>query len=240
MFETELNVPYRDMLNGYRGYWRIFCPLSHGRYGRTGPGNLTGDGILNFLINDDARLYYQNELHRMAARVFRIDDANPKLIRQFFENLWNNNHPAIQTEKMPEITRRRGHTIDKYDVTGSNCTTHTVAGIKYSGSKIFKNRYTSLTTQLPIEYEEEFTIPVSLQRYLVTKGSKISSMLVIEVTNTFKIQYPNNNNLDPFDQPAMTKAQKLVAEALSQGDSLSTYSGGTINGVLGSSYDINK
>jgi hypothetical protein len=92
-----------------------------------------------------------------SARVFRIDDADPVKTRAFFEDLWNSSKPAIQTSKMPETTRRRGHTIDEYDVTGSNCTTHSVAGIKYAGSTVFEHGYTSTTTQLPIEAEEDFS-----------------------------------------------------------------------------------
>lgn len=213
---------------------------TYGRYGRTGPGGITGDGILNFLIGEDARKYYSTELYRMGARAFRIDDADPELTRRFFEDLWNSSHSAIPTADMPDTTRRRGHTIDEYDVTGSNCTTHSVAGIKYSGSKIFENGYTSMTTQLPIEAEEDFTIPVSLQRYLVTKGSEISSMIVVEMTNTFKEQYPNRDNLQQLHESPGGKIQKIAAESAATGDSLSPYSGGTVGGVLGGSYDVNE
>jgi hypothetical protein len=213
---------------------------TYGRYGRTGPGGTTGDGILNFLIGEDARKYYSTELYRMGARAFRIDDADPELTRKFFEDLWNSSPSAIPTADMPDATRRRGHTIDEYDVTGSNCTTHSVAGIKYSGSKIFENGYTSMTTQLPIEAEEDFTIPVSLQRYLVTKGSELSSMLVVEMTNTFKEQYPNRDNLQQFHESPGGKIQKIAAESAATGDSLSPYSGGTIGGVLGGLYDVNE
>ena len=135
---------------------------TYGRYGRTNRGGFTGDGVLNFLQDEDARVYYRSELYEMGARVFRIDDADPVKTRAFFEDLWNSSKPAIQTSKMAETTRRRGHTIDEYDVTGSNCTTHSVAGIKYAGSTVFEHGYTSTTTQLPIEAEEDFTVPVSL------------------------------------------------------------------------------
>ena len=213
---------------------------TYGRYGRTNPGGFTGDGILNFLQDEDAGIYYRSELYEMGARVFRIDDADPVRTRKFFEDLWNNNKPAIQTAKMPETTRRRGHTIDEYDVTGSNCTTHSVAGIKFSGSRVFENGYTSSTTQLPIKAEEDFTVPVSLQRYLITKGSDMSSMLVIEMTSAFKEQYPNSDNLQPFQENRGGIIQHVAAEGAATGDSLSPYSGGTVGGVLGGSYDNDK
>lgn len=218
---------------------RIFL-YTYGRFGRRGPGGLTGDGILNFLKDEDAILYYKYELYIMNARSFIINDANIKLTRQYFENFWNNGTPAIQIDKMRDTTRRRGHTIDRYDVTGNNCTTHSVSGIKFSGSAIFKNTYISSTTQIPIEADEDFTIPVSLQRYLAAKGADISSMLTIEMTNTFKTKYPNIENLSPESGNDGDKLQKTMTEVFATGNSLSPYSGGTIGGVLGGSYDVNK
>ncbi|MBT1870205.1 PAAR domain-containing protein [Enterobacter mori] len=209
---------------------------TYGRYGRTNRGGFTGDGVLNFLQDEDARVYYRSELYEMGARVFRIDDADPMKTRAFFEDLWNNSKPAIQTSKMPETTRRRGHTIDKYDVSGSNCTTHSVAGIKFAGSTVFEHGYTSTTTQLPIEAEEDFTVPVSLQRFLIAKGGDMSSMLVVEMTGVFKEQYPNSGNLQPFQETRGGVAQHVAAEGAATGDSLSPYSGGTVGGVLGGSY----
>ncbi|MHA1057038.1 PAAR domain-containing protein [Enterobacter mori] len=209
---------------------------TYGRYGRTNRGGFTGDGVLNFLQDENARVYYRSELYEMGARVFRIDDADPMKTRAFFEDLWNNSKPAIQTSKMPETTRRRGHTIDEYDVTGSNCTTHSVAGIKFAGSTVFEHGYTSTTTQLPIEAEEDFTVPVSLQRFLIAKGGDMSSMLVVEMTGVFKEQYPNSGNLQPFQETRGGVAQHVAAEGAATGDSLSPYSGGTVGGVLGGSY----
>ncbi|HGE6932337.1 TPA: PAAR domain-containing protein [Enterobacter cloacae] len=209
---------------------------TYGRYGRTNRGGFTGDGVLNFLQDEDARVYYRSELYEMGARVFRIDDADPVKTRAFFEGLWNSSKPAIQTSKMPETTRRRGHTIDEYDVTGSNCTTHSVAGIKYAGSTVFEHGYTSTTTQLPIEAEEDFTVPVSLQRFLIAKGGDMSSMLVVEMTEVFKEQYPNSDNLQPFQETPGGVVQHVAAEGAATGDSLSPYSGGTVGGVLGGSY----
>ncbi len=213
---------------------------TYGRYGRTGPGNLTGDGILNFLQGEDARVYYRAELYRMGARAFRIDDADPTKTRQFFEDLWNKGEPAIRTSEMKETTQRRGHTIDEYDVTGNNCTTHSVEGIKFAGSKVFEHGYTSTTTQLPIDIAEDFTIPVSLQRYLESKSSDFSSMTVVEMTNEFKKMYPNKDNLPCYQKSPKGKVQHIAAEAAATGDSLSQYSSGTFGGVLGGSYDVDE
>ena len=213
---------------------------TYGRYGRTGPGNLTGDGILNFLQGEDARVYYRAELYRMGARAFRIDDADPTKTRQFFEDLWNKGEPAIRTSEMKETTQRRGRTIDEYDVTGNNCTTHSVEGIKFAGSAVFEHNYTSITTQIPIESEEDFTIPVSLQRYLESKSSDFSSMIVVEMTNEFKKIYSNKDSLPRYQESPKGKVQHIAAEAAATGDSLSQYSSGTFGGVLGGSYDVDE
>lgn len=213
---------------------------TYGRYGRTGPGNLTGDGILDFLQGEDARVYYRVELYRMGARAFRIVDADPTKTRQFFEYLWNKGEPAIQTSEMKETTKRRGHTIDEYDVTGNNCTTHSVEGIKFAGSTVFEHSYTSTTTQIPIELEEDFTIPLSLQRYLETKSSDFSSMTVVEMTDEFKKVYPNKDNLPRYQESPKSKIRHIAAGVAATGDSLSQYSSGTFGGVLGGSYDVDE
>lgn len=116
---------------------------TYGRYGRTDKSTFTGDGILDFFQDEDARKYYRYELYEMGARAFRIDDADPKIIRKFFENLWNGGVTPIQTPNMQDGTKRRGRTIDKYDVTGSNCTTHSVEGLKFAGSKVFDDEATA-------------------------------------------------------------------------------------------------
>ncbi|VTN31093.1 Pyocin large subunit [Klebsiella pneumoniae] len=72
---------------------------TYGRYGRTDKSTFTGDGILDFFQDEDARKYYRYELYEMGARAFRIDDADPKIIRKFFENLWNGGVTPIQTPK---------------------------------------------------------------------------------------------------------------------------------------------
>lgn len=213
---------------------------TYGRYGRTGPFDFTGDGILNFLKDEDAKSYYRIELYRLGARVFQIDDASLKQTRNFFEKLWSSGAPAIQTSEMKEVTKRRGNTIDKYDVTGNNCTTRTVEGIKAAGSKMFETSYTPITTQFPIEAEEDFTVPISLQQYLVAKSSSLSSMYIAEVTNKFKEQYPNIENLNLLKPSRGMQIQEASAEGAALGNSLSPYSGGTIGGSLGGSYDIDE
>ncbi|MDA8496976.1 PAAR domain-containing protein [Citrobacter sp. Igbk 17] len=210
---------------------------TYGRFGRRGPANFTGDGILNFFTGDDARSYYREELYKVNARVFKIDDASIVETRSLFENLWNSGAKPIPTEKMGERAKRRGRVIDVYDLTGSNCTTHTVQVIRKSGSNIFETSYTSTTTQLPIEGVEDFAVPLSLQNYLMRKSSSLNSMQVTEVTNEFKEQYPNIDNYTLGEENAMEK--NLAAGASTLG-SASGYSGGTVGGFLGGSYDLDE
>ena len=130
--------------------------------------------------------------------------------------------------------------IDVYDLTGSNCTTHTVQVIREAGTKIFDTSYTSTTTQLRIDNEEDFTIPVSLQRYLTEKSGDLSSMNVMEVTSAFREQYPNIEHFKPNSESLTGQVEEGLANSASTVGSSSGYSGGTIGGVLGGSYDIDE
>lgn len=206
---------------------------THGRYGRTGgPFGMTGDGILDFMKGDDARDYYRKELYENDARVFKINDAVIPETRAFFENLWKEGRKPIGVEEN-SATDRTGLSIDSYDVTGSNCTTHTVAGIKAAGSTIFDTNYSSKSTLLPIESEEHFTIPVSLQNYLLSKSRSLHSMAVVEVTGEFKNLYPNVNGQHVSPEGRAGKAKRYAAETMSSLGSISPYSGENVGAVLG-------
>ena len=213
---------------------------TYGRFGRKGPATLTGDGILNFLTGDDARLYYREELYKYQARVFRIDDVTPEETRRIFESLWNSGKTPVFTDTMGDRTKRRGKVIDVYDLTGSNCTTHTVQGLREAGTKIFDTSYTSTTTQLRIDNEEDFTIPVSVQSYLMEKSRDLSSMSVMEVTSAFREQYPNIEHFKLNSSSLTGQVEEGLATSASTVGSSSGYSGGTIGGVLGGSYDIDE
>lgn len=208
---------------------------TYGRFGRVGnPLGAVGDGILNFLQYEDARGYYREELYKFGARAFRIDDADPFIIRQYFEKLWSSGVPAVQTPKMGDRTRRNGRTIDQYDVTGKNCTTHTTDGIKMGGSAVFKLEATLGELAIQFDEDEDFAIPASLQRYLIRKSSDPASMQVIEMTAEFRKQYPNAERYTPV--PDSNSPDKVVAETLSAIGEGSPYSAGTVGGVLGGVY----
>lgn len=213
---------------------------TYGRFGRIGPATLTGDGILNFLTGDDARLYYREELYKVQARVFQIDDVTPGETRRIFESQWKSGKTPVFTDKMGDRTKQHGKVIDVYDLTGSNCTTHTVQVIREAGTKIFDISYTSTTTRLRIDNEENFTIPVSLQHYLTEKSRDLSSMNVMEVTSAFREQYPNIEHFKPNSESLTGRVKEGLADSASTVGASSDYSGGTIGGVLGGSYDIDQ
>ncbi|MDY4368939.1 hypothetical protein SNR26_14570 [Pectobacterium brasiliense] len=214
--------------------------FTYGRFGRrSGAGGTVGDGILNFLRFEDARTYYREELYKMEAKAFIITDADPTIARMYFERLWHSGSKAKETPDMGDDTKRDGHTIDQYDVTGVNCTTHTTKGVKIAGSQIFEGGYTT-HSQMRIDYEEDFAVPVSLQRYLERKSAE-SSMLVVDMTSEFRKQYPNINGFNPLDESTIRmKAFRAAAEIASGVGKVSPYSGGTVGGLLEGMHDVNK
>ncbi|WP_244201008.1 hypothetical protein [Lonsdalea britannica] len=152
--------------------------FTYGRFGRrSGIAGAVGDGILNFLQFEDARKYYREELYQEEAKVFIITDADPVIARMYFERLWNSGSKVKETVKMGDSTKRNGRTIDQYDVTGVNCTTHATKGIKVAGTKVFRGGYT-INSQINVDYEEDFAIPVSLRRYL-DKKARINPCLLL-------------------------------------------------------------
>ncbi|WP_254902649.1 hypothetical protein [Lonsdalea britannica] len=184
---------------------------------------------------EDARKYYREELYQEEAKVFIITDADPVIARMYFERLWNSGSKVKETVKMGDSTKRNGRTIDQYDVTGVNCTTHATKGIKVAGTKVFRGGYT-IKSQINVDYEEDFAIPVSLRRYL-DKKSKDKSMLVVDMTREFKKQYPNIDNYIPISEDAIMRG---VSEVISGIGNISPYSGGTVGGLFGGAYDVNK
>ncbi|KHS78936.1 hypothetical protein [Pectobacterium brasiliense] len=210
--------------------------FTYGRFGRrSGVAGAVGDGILNFLQFEDARTYYREELYQTEAKVFLITDANPAIARLYFEKLWRSGGKVKETIKMGESTKRNGRTVDQYDVTGVNCTTHATKGVKIAGSQIFEGGYTT-HSQIRINYEEDFAVPVSLQRYLERKSGE-SSMLVVDMTSEFRNQYPNTDNYTPISEDITLR---VVSEVVSGIGKISPYSGGSVGGLLEGMHDVNK
>ncbi|EKP0309447.1 hypothetical protein ACTG2W_04920 [Aeromonas sp. 96A] len=253
--ESQCEAPANPLANGIfiwteiKGTGHAFISVhennspfvfTYGRFGRVGePLEAVGDGILNALSYGDARDYYRKQLYEMGAKVFLIDDADISITKKYFERLWARGSPAKQTEGMRDSTKRNGHTIDQYDVTGVNCTTHVTKGIKFSGSRVFDGGYTT-NSLMRIDSEEDFAVPLSLQRYLEDK-SRDPSMLVVDMTSEFKKQYPNTDGIAPMDESSSrVKAYRAMSEVASSVGKLSPYSGGTVGGFLEGAYDVNQ
>lgn len=211
---------------------------SYGRYGESGPLTLTGDGIMLYMTGDDAREYIRDELYTLNARVFKITDADIDKTEVYFRDLWNSGSIPIISDPKRELTRRNGRSIDVYDVSGNNCTTHTVKGLKKSGTKIFEESYTPIRTQYPIDREEAFTVPVSLQNYLNSKKHNFDKLDVIEVTDEFISQYPNYENLTPSEKGIKIQIFELATFSARMGGEATSIDGGEMGGgILGGSYD---
>lgn len=210
---------------------------TYGRFGRVGTAGLTGDGILLFMKGDDARLYYREELYQREAVVYKINDVGLFSAKSEFQKLWNSGTKPLVTKDMGERTKRNGRVIDEYDLTGSNCTTHTVNAINKAGSHVFDTLYVSTTTGIPIEGHEDFTIPTSLKKYLSEKSRDLSSMDVFDFTGEFKEQYPNIYGFTPSETDFRGKAFEVATEGLSEAGSSTGYSAGSIGGLLGGSSD---
>ncbi|CZW49191.1 PAAR domain-containing protein [Enterobacter cloacae] len=204
---------------------------TYGRFGRVGTAGLTGDGILLFMKGDDARLYYREELYQREAVVYKINDVGLFSAKSEFKKLWDLGTIPLVTKDMGERTKRNGRVIDEYDLTGSNCTTHTVNAINKAGSHVFDTRYISTTTGIPIEGHEDFTIPTSLKKYLSEKSRDLESMNVIDFTSEFKKQYPNINGFTPTESNFRGKAFEAATEGLSEAGSSTGYSAGSIGGL---------
>lgn len=175
--------------------------FTYGRFGLTGVGGFAGDGILVYLQDEYARSYFRHELYKMGARVFAINDADIDKTIQYYTSSWNKGSTPIFPEKTGEATRQFGVKIDTYDITSSNCATHTVESIIAGGSKVFDRKISILDAVLDpkeiifYEPQEKFIIPSSLEDFLVGKKHDLSSMVVMEVTEIFKQQYPNIDNV---------------------------------------------
>ncbi|UNH23903.1 PAAR domain-containing protein [Moellerella wisconsensis] len=211
--------------------------FTYGRFGRTGTSGVAGDGILIYLQDEDARNYFRHELYKMNARVFSINDANINKTYQHFYSLWKNGtKPTWLPQNAGEATKNHGHVIDVYDLSSSNCTTHTVHGLKAGGSKIFNSSYTPIRTQYPIEREESFVIPLSLEDYLDSKKHDFSALAIIEMTDVFKEKYPNINSGKPIEKGVKQSGYEAGTQSLSTVGSSGISSEGS-GGSFGSTFD---
>lgn len=223
---------------------------TYGRYG-TPSSSPVGDGVLVHHRFDKAREYYQQELYRMNARAFKINDVDESIVSAIFQKMWL----SSSTQPTGDTFKESGRVVGKYDLTGNNCTTTSINALKMAGTKVFE---TTLNRSNPsmvravaassiagaiaasvagdMAYTEDFVIPSSLERHMSQLASS-SNMLVVEVTSAMKEAIPNTMGKKPIESTGS------VGETLGSagygsgfvGNSSSGFSPGTTGGILGGS-----
>ena len=180
------------------------------------------------LSETSAMKYYRHELYKMGARVFKILDADRDLTERYLNTVYLSGNRSPNTSRPDSL--RYGRVIDTYDLTGNNCTTHSVKAIRAAGSSVFQVQL------LGIQYTEDFTIPASLQRHLQQVNAS-ASMLVMEVTALFKQWYPTTGNVVMAEEGAVGTVVGTSADSTGVVSSSTGYAGGTIGGSSGGLYE---
>ncbi len=204
--------------------------FTYGRFGERGMVPTVGEGVMIRLTDNSAVKYYQHELHRMGARVFKIFDANRETTEHYLNTVYLSGSRSPKSNK--QDSARYGRVIDTYDLTGNNCTTHSVKAIQASGSRILKVK----VPILDLEYTEDFTIPASLKRHMQEVSSTME-MLTIDMTDEFKAWYPNPSNMTLAENSRSGFVLEASADSAGVAGSSTGYSGGTIGGSSGGLYE---
>ncbi|ELX8378053.1 hypothetical protein AB7Y49_05370 [Providencia vermicola] len=137
-----------------------------------------------------------------------------------------------------DATKQYGLSIDVYDVTSRNCTTHTINALKAGGTEIFKKNL-SLSDSIPgiIQYfdsgQESIVVPLTLEEYMVGKKHDLSSLVVVEVTDLFKEQYLNFENITPIEKSKKMLLHETATTAASLLGHLTDISAEGLNGAIG-------
>lgn len=206
---------------------------TYGRYGAQKEGfPLVGEGILlRMADNEAAYRYMRTELYEWGARVFKLLDADLDVVDGYMAGVYVSSELYPQPETSKPDTVRFGRVIDVYDLTGNNCTTYTVRGIKSSGSRVLDS------STMGVGYSEDFTIPGSLQKHLVAASGDSNNMSVIEVTGQIQTWVSNVDGISQRSEEGTAQVERSSAESVGSAGSSSGYSGGTVGGVLGGSYE---
>ena len=162
-----------------------YSVYTYGRYGKADAITLgtTGEGVLIKYQGNDAREYILTELYRMEANIYQINDANDDLVKKYFDSKFDDISTKQPNSSSPKI-KENGRVVDTYSLFGNNCTTISCDAVKYSGSSIFD------VEGLFFDYDEDFTIPSSLNNYLNFK-SENNDKNVINITESLKNVFPN-------------------------------------------------
>ena len=183
------------------------------------------------LENEHAHKYINHELYKVEAKVFKVLDSDPNLVEKHFNVMWEKSTNIPDSDRATPTTKMFGKVIDTYDLSGNNCTTHSVNAIKVSGSTLFDDNI------LGVEYSEDFMIPSSLENYML-QASRNFDMKAENVTNDMKTKFVNEDGKKAMEEAGRTEeVLGTVGDSSGLLGSSSGYSGGTVNGVFGSSYE---
>jgi len=205
---------------------------TYGRYGDVQPGNpMVGEGVLLRMSDNSAsQAYLSEQLYRLQAKVFKILDADPVAIDGYLSGIYTGSTQASRNPR-GDMTRQYGRVIDQYDLTGSNCTTHSVKAIRFGGSRIFERTIIGFT------YSDDFTIPGSLLRYMEQVSGDVADLRAMEVTPQMKAWISNTRGWRPGEESPEDVVMGSSASGSGYAGSSTGYAGGTIDGSLGGMYE---
>ncbi|HAT2580528.1 TPA: PAAR domain-containing protein [Aeromonas hydrophila] len=202
--------------------------FTYGRFGERGIVPTVGEGVMIRLSEPAAVKYYQHELYRMGAKVFKILDADRDVAEHYLNMVYLSGSRSPKTNR--QDSSRYGRVIDTYDLTGNNCTTHSVKALHAAGSAVFK------VQRLGVQYTEDFTIPASLQQHLQQVNAS-ASMAAMDVTEQFKEWYPSLGGVVVAEDGGVGSIVGAGADSAGVAGSSTGYSGGTFGGSSGGLYE---
>ena len=146
----------------------------------------TGPGVLVRYNGDLSKQYISNELYCMNAKAYQIHDVNDRMVRDYFDQAYNAS--SVYADSDNKNIRENGKVVDTYSLYGNNCTTKSCDALKYAKSKIFN------IDGLFFDYDEDYTIPSSLDNYLNDLSNKKNSNVSNETTRLKNLIRKNGQN----------------------------------------------
>ncbi len=210
---------------------------SYGRYARASSSESAHDGVLMRYSGTDARQYLATELHKYDAQAFEIKDADEGKLRRWFEAMWQSG--SYVTEGNTQLVEKLGRRIDEYNLFTRNCTSVVCDALKLTGSKVFDESID--LGVFSIDYDEDFVIPLSLEKFLEWKSDS-SPSLVGKVTDGVKAGVSVNEAKPTTSGSSVGRNSSSGASGESVGTSTNSSGGSSTSGNNSgsSSGDVNR
>lgn len=136
-----------------------------------------GRGVLVKLTGSDAKAYINKEKKTFNVKSFIIRDANEKKVMSYYEKMYNSSRKLTRQESKAYDSNphRNGHSynarvVDKYNLLLNNCTTKSIEGVRYGGTKL-NFIISTKTSPTDIQMYNDITpiiAPAQLKFYLET------------------------------------------------------------------------